>query len=621
MYKSSKPYIRWWWFSNETKKPDIKYQLDWLKRNHFGGVEIAWVYPLKNQPSGVKWLSPEWSNLVTFTKRYCDRIGLGCDFTFGSLWPFGGSIVSKRDASMDFKELSPQRLENSWESSRIKKPLYVLNHLDRNAFYRYAAKIGKALSPALKGRTSALFCDSLEIITGQLWTRGFGERFHQRFGYRLEPYMPKIDRFPDIRYDYRQLLSDYMLNEFYLPFTEACHKLGALSRVQCHGAPTDLLRAYASVDIPESEAILFDPDFSIIPASAAALADRQTVTAETFTCIYGWKSRPNQPPYIKQEQTADLKTLADAMFTNGVNHIFWHGMPNNPKGGHNEFYATVHVGPDGALAREIPAFNRYMAKVSEYMKKGKTYSDVAAYISYEDTLMLNRLPKNMLKPSGFFHWEMHYVKPPKELKGYHPLWISAPFLKDAYYAKGKLHCGNAVFSSLYINSKYIDRAALINIFRLARQGLPICLKQRPREPGLVKTATYKQVLNGLLTLPNVSDKFSRIAVNKPLVQGRNLPDFWCRVSGHDYYIFFSNPKAQNLTYPLKYGQSLTTKTITKSVRICHNGKAKDITLKFEPYQSLLLKVSPRPRIKQIDITFTPKKPIATETQSPQRNNR
>ena len=45
-YPSSKPCTRWWWFATEIKKPDVKYQLDWAKENNFGGVEIAWVYPL-----------------------------------------------------------------------------------------------------------------------------------------------------------------------------------------------------------------------------------------------------------------------------------------------------------------------------------------------------------------------------------------------------------------------------------------------------------------------------------------------------------------------------------------------------------------------------------------------
>ncbi|MBI4712441.1 MAG: hypothetical protein HY762_03940, partial [Planctomycetes bacterium] len=113
----------------------------------------------------------------------------------------------------------------------------------------------------------------------------------------------------------------------------------------------------------------------------------------------------------------------------------------------------------------------------------------------------------------------------------------------------------------------------------------------------------------LLALPNVSSSFKKIAVNPPLVQGNHLPDFWCRVSGRDYYIFLANPKSQNLTYPLKYGQSYNTKTFRIPVRIWHAGKSKPLTLEFEPYQSILLKVSPGPRIKQIDIKFIPEIPV------------
>ena len=46
IYPTTKPCTRWWWFATEIKRPDIKYQLDWLQKNNFGGVEIAWVYPL-----------------------------------------------------------------------------------------------------------------------------------------------------------------------------------------------------------------------------------------------------------------------------------------------------------------------------------------------------------------------------------------------------------------------------------------------------------------------------------------------------------------------------------------------------------------------------------------------
>ena len=110
-YKSSKPCTRWWWFATEIKEIDIKHQLDWAKKNNFGGVEIAWVYPLyryqrmyargynRHYPKDTtaqEWLSPEWADKVAYTKRYADSIGMDCDFTFGSAWPAAGSNIEPK---------------------------------------------------------------------------------------------------------------------------------------------------------------------------------------------------------------------------------------------------------------------------------------------------------------------------------------------------------------------------------------------------------------------------------------------------------------------------------------------------------------------------------------------
>ena len=84
-YPDSRPWTRWWWYSNTIRRDDLTNQLDWLKDMGFGGVEIAWVYPQPNEESGVKWLSPEWSGLVAIASRHAASIGLGCDFTFGSI--------------------------------------------------------------------------------------------------------------------------------------------------------------------------------------------------------------------------------------------------------------------------------------------------------------------------------------------------------------------------------------------------------------------------------------------------------------------------------------------------------------------------------------------------------
>ena len=100
----SKPYTRWWWLTGPFSAEGIRDQLTWLQSNGFGGVELAWLWPswIANAEPGIAWLSPEWSHLIAFTKQEADRLGLGCDFTFGSCWPFGGSAVLPADAARRF---------------------------------------------------------------------------------------------------------------------------------------------------------------------------------------------------------------------------------------------------------------------------------------------------------------------------------------------------------------------------------------------------------------------------------------------------------------------------------------------------------------------------------------
>ncbi len=277
----SKPYVRWWWLAGPFCEPDIETQLDWVKRMGFGGVELAWLWPgwiTRFDPVDIPiWLGPDWSRLVAHAKRYADRIGLGCDFTFGSCWPFGGSCVARDHASQTFDGSPTQYLEASWEDP-LYRELYVVDHLNREALFAYGQAMLPAFQAALEGAPSGLFCDSLEIDARRLWSPALWDEFARERGYRLEPFCNDLDRQLDVRYDYRKFLAGVMVREFYAPFTQFCHEQGAFARVQCHGSPTDLLTCYSAVDVPESEALLFDPPFSRIPASAAALGDRAVVS-------------------------------------------------------------------------------------------------------------------------------------------------------------------------------------------------------------------------------------------------------------------------------------------------------------------------------------------------------
>ena len=606
-YQSCKPYTRWWWFASVIKNEDIKDQLDWLKKNNFGGVEIAFIYPVNRNPKAVRlpWLGQEWQDAVQYAKIYADKIGLGCDFTFGTLWPFGGTFVSDADRTLIWGDPKfKQYLTRSWTMPDTGN---VLNHMDKPAFERYASVMGNALAPALKGSKSAIFCDSWEVETKWLWTNGFDSIFQKLFGYDIRPFMDSIYSAQNSgpRYDYMKLVSKMVTDEFYIPFTEKAHQLGAISRVQCSGSPTDLITAYASVDVPETEAMLYEPNFSKIVASAAALSGKNIVSSETFTCLYGWPAKN-----IRKEQTADLKLVCDALFANGVNQIFWHGMPYNPAGIDTiYFYASVHVGKKGSLTEELPTFNNYMTRVSEKMRQGKTYSDIAVYLPLEDSWIAGEYPKELQLPWSWGAYEMRYEHFNPELNGYHPLWINNDFLSKAVIKNKTLLINDMSFRMLYVDTKSLDIETLKTLLNLAEQGLPVCLKQSPNQSGYLKSTDFDKLLSKLKILPNVSSDFRKIAKNPPLVKGDNIPAFWCRSYGKSATLFFANPLTEKLKYPVVYGQSLQESTIYRNIILNFKGKSVPVQLKFEPYQSVMLSINEKGEVKFEDIRFTPKIPV------------
>jgi hypothetical protein len=615
LYQDSRPWTRWWWFASMITQEDIRDNLVWLQSNGFGGVEIAWVYPLNRMKKDTihytprqQWLSPEWTQVIVFAKECADSLGLGCDFTFGSLWPFGDTEVPFTEATMNM--IQPQWRQDIRASWDYPKKGYVIDHLNRNAFFHYADRTGNALKPALQGTLSGLFCDSWEVETKFLTTPVLEVKFRERYGYPLKKYADNLysdnEPYPSVRYDYMKLLSDYVIEEFYKPFTWKCHELGAYSRAQCSGAPCDIISAYSVIDIPESEALLYEPGFSTIVASAAALAGRKVVTSETFTCLYGWP-REHQA----EEQTADLKLLADALFANGVNHIIWHGKPFNPTGWDTvKFYASVHVGKSGSLAPEIPAFNEYMEKVSFYMKKGKTLSEVAVYLPTEDRWIAGELPLEKQFIWAWGAYEQRYTYLPEELKAWRPLWINGAFLQKAEYRKGRLNVGDLSFSALYIDVHYMDITALKRITELAEMGLPICLKQIPGEPGLKKSGdVYGALVEKLKSIETVVSSWDSIGNIPPLITVTNAFDYWCRESEYGLFFFLANPKSQHLTFPLEYGQSLYDHTMVYPITIHYHGKEIPLRLVFKPYQSLLIRIDQSDQPSFIDITFQPQIPV------------
>ncbi|MCC6815727.1 MAG: hypothetical protein IT267_04895 [Saprospiraceae bacterium] len=622
-YSNSKPLVRWFWFATRIDKDDIRYQLDWVKKNNFGGVEIAWLYPLhryrewfikdynRNYPidtSASKWLSKEWIEVVAFAKQYSDSLGLACDFTYGTAWPTAGPNIEKKYGTQIYGDTSfEQLLTFSWSWP---ENMRVINHLDSNAFKIYSLPLENAFKDCLSKKKSSLFMDSWEIklnAKNKIWTPGFDSTFFINFGYDIKPYMNiGLDSFPDVRYDYMLLLDEYVTKGFYLPFVEKCKELDSWSRVQCLGSPTDVMTAYSLVDIPESEAMLNDPNYSRIVSSSACLSSKKIVSSESFTCMYGFPAT-----YLRQEQTADLKMVADALFSNGINMHVYIGMPFNPAGSDTiDFFASCYIGPGGSLTEELPQLNSYVEKVSGYMQLGKSYTDVAVYIPYEDAVMKGALPKEKQRVWVWGEYELRYAQTPNELEGYHPIWINRHFIEKSEIKNKQLVVGDARFNVLYIDVDYLDLRSLRKIVDHATKGLKICIKKQPMQPGLNKSPEFSQLYNTLIQFKNVSFDFNQLVDHPPLVSADRLPQYWCREDElGNKYLFLAQWSSKNLVYPVYSGQSFMKTSQNLNLSIYSNGKQKNLKLKFKPYQSILLKITPEGKVKPIDISYYPKDPI------------
>jgi hypothetical protein len=100
----AKPMVRWWWFGTAVEKPEILHELQQMKADNIGGVEMAFVYPevlddpakgLINEP----FVSSEFLDNVHYAQAEGRKLGLRVDVTLGSGWPYGGPAITLEEAA------------------------------------------------------------------------------------------------------------------------------------------------------------------------------------------------------------------------------------------------------------------------------------------------------------------------------------------------------------------------------------------------------------------------------------------------------------------------------------------------------------------------------------------
>jgi hypothetical protein len=105
--------MRWWWFGPAVNKPELQRELEQMKAEGIGGVEIATLYPLalddpklNEQKAGFhnqKFLSDEHLDAIRFAATAARKLGLRVDITLGGGWPFGGPHIPVTQAAGELR--------------------------------------------------------------------------------------------------------------------------------------------------------------------------------------------------------------------------------------------------------------------------------------------------------------------------------------------------------------------------------------------------------------------------------------------------------------------------------------------------------------------------------------
>ena len=278
----------------------------------------------------------------------------------------------------------------------------VIDHFDKTAVNNYLKHIEEAFERTKTPYPHTFFNDSYEVSEAT-WTTNLLEEFEKRRGYKLEEYLWQLKcGVTEVVSDYRETLSDLLLENFTEQWTAWAHKHGAITRNQAHGSPANLIDCYAAVDIPEIEGFGLsdfgikglrtdpgktrknDSDYSMFKyaPSAAHVCGKPYTSSETFT----WLTEHFRT------SLSQLKPDIDLMFCAGVNHMFFHGTCYSPKDDvwpGWKFYASIDMSPTNSIWRDAPYFMKYVERCQSFLQMGQPDNDFLVFLPVRDMWQKN----------------------------------------------------------------------------------------------------------------------------------------------------------------------------------------------------------------------------------------
>jgi hypothetical protein len=262
----------------------------------------------------------------------------------------------------------------------------VIDHFAAGPIRGYLRRFDEAFAGRPLDGLRAFFNDSYEVddAAGQSdWTPLLLDEFRERRGYDLRREVPALfatdgsERSARVLVDYRETLSDLLLDRFTAEWRSWAGRRGQTVRNQAHGSPASILDLYAASDIPETEGLgLHRIKWA---SSAANVSGRRLVSAEAAT----WLGEH----FVST--LADVRASVDRYFVGGVNHVVYHGTAYSPPGEPWPgwlFYAAVHFQPTNPWWGDLPALNQYVTRVQSFLQSGRPDNDVLLYFPFHDAL-------------------------------------------------------------------------------------------------------------------------------------------------------------------------------------------------------------------------------------------
>ena len=446
----ARPMVRWWWFGPNVRDDELLREIRAMKAGGFGGFEIQPVYPL-TVDGNVPYLSDSFLEALALANRTGRAEGLRVDLTLGSGWPFGGPHITPDLASARVRLIrlplksgegrvglpafqpgerivaayvgkdvetaqriptDPSGMQATIETppaptprtvfvvirsptgQMVKRPAvgaegYVMDHMSSTAVQTHLQAVGEPLLRAFdRAPPHAIFSDSLECY-GVDWTDDLPAEFRKRRGYDLMPHMLSwFEATPDspgLRRDWALTLSELTEERYLTPIDGWARQRGTQFRSQTYGHPPVRLSSQRLTALSDGEGA----DWRIFTStrwasSANHLYEKQVTTAEAWTWLHQGAFRATP---------LDIKTEADTLMLQGINHFIAHGWPYSPPEAEKPgwaFYAAAVFNDTNPWWPVMADLNLYLQRMCALLRQGEPVADVAIFLPQDDALSASK---------------------------------------------------------------------------------------------------------------------------------------------------------------------------------------------------------------------------------------